>query len=183
MVWMIVGMSMLGLATSAIAATQGATNASKCAPPSEWGETKTFGEWRVARVCVAGTDMLNIAAAAQADRTRSLTLMCDADGPGGMITLQNFPLSGPVTLALKGAPAAAAMNLEASHMGVAPETVSLIEFDGSMEAKRLLTALVDGPGATFTLVVTSRGKPSLELAFSRDGLAAAVKPLRSKCGW
>jgi hypothetical protein len=53
----------------------------------------------------------------------------------------------------------------------------------SPDTKRFQAALVDGPEPTFTLVVTSTGKPPLEMTFSRSGLAAAVKPLRSRCGW
>jgi len=57
------------------------------------------------------------------------------------------------------------------------------ELETSPATKRFEAALVDSPGPTFTLVVTPRGKPSLEMTFSRIGLAAAVKPLRSRCAW
>ena len=58
-----------------------------------------------------------------------------------------------------------------------------VEVKDHAEAKRFEAALVDGTGSTFTIVLTQQGKPPLELTFPRTGLAAAVKPLRSKCGW
>jgi len=55
--------------------------------------------------------------------------------------------------------------------------------EASPATKRFEAALVDSPGPTFTLVLTPRGKPPLEMTFTRAGLATAVKPLRSKCAW
>jgi hypothetical protein len=60
---------------------------------------------------------------------------------------------------------------------------TLVNVEDSPAFKRFEAAVVDGSGPTFTLMLTSSGKPPLEMTFAREGLAAAVKPLRSRCGW
>ena len=179
MKWVLGAMMVMSLAAGSTASAQTA----KCPPPPEWGATEKFGEWHAGRLCVSGTDMLRISARPQSKGlSSSLTLMCDADGPGGLLTLENSGVSGPVSLALGGAPAHR-FDLEASELGVPGSKVTLIEFGDSDAVKAFLAALVDGPGPVFTLVLTAKGKPAYELAVSRNGLAAAVKPLRSQCAW
>ena len=159
-----------------------ATQNTACSPPPEWGVTKRFEKWTVSRVCnfgAVGADLLSVTAASEAVADRGFTFLCDKEnGVGGLVTVNKIDLDGPLSLTLKGGPEPAlALNGFGSAIG------SVVELEASPATKRFLAALVDSPGPTFTLVVTPSGKPPLEMTFSRTGLAAAVKPLRSRCAW
>ena len=149
-----------------------------CAPPPEWGVTKTFAKWNVSRACLSGVDMLSVGAASETNAGFGFAFTCDKDGIGGLVSLTKIDLNGPLSLRLKG-DAAPAIALDA--LGEADGTVVLL--DASPATKRFEAALVDSPGPTFTLVLTPRNKPPVEMAFSRAGLATAVKPLRRQCSW
>lgn len=157
------------------AATQNET----CTPPREWGVTKTFAKWRVSRVCSNIQNLLSVEAGSEAASDRGFAFQCGKEnGVGGMVTLNKINVAGPVSLTLKGGPGPA-LDLD----GFGSAIGSVVALTAGPATKRFEAALVDSPGPTFTLVVTPRGKPPLELTFSRTGLAAAVKPLRSQCAW
>ena len=142
------------------------------------GVTKTFGKWRVKRACTTGLDVLTVEAPSEAAADRGFAFTCDKEGVGGMVVLNKIDAGGPVSLTLKGGPDPA-LDLD----GFGSAIGSMVSLKASPATKRFEAALVDSPGPTFSLVVTPRGKPPLELTFSRTGLAAAVKPLRSQCAW
>jgi hypothetical protein len=172
--WLIVSVLMLTSIQSPVTGAQETT----CAPPPEWGVTKTFEKWHVNRACLSGVDMLSVGAASEANEDFGFAFTCDKTGIGGLVSLTKINLDGPLSLGLKGdATPAMALN----GIGEARGTIVLLE--ASPDTKRFEAALVDSPGPTFTLVLTPRGKPAVEMTFARAGLAAAVKPLRSKCAW
>jgi hypothetical protein len=157
----------------------GAAQSTACAPPPEWGVTKRFAKWAVVHSCQLGADVLTVTAAAEAAVDRGFVFICDKEhGVGGWVTVNKIDLNGPVSLTFKGGPGP---SLDLNGFGSA--IGSMAEMEASPATKRFEAALVDSPGPTFTLVVTPRGKSPLEMTFSRTGLADAVKPLRSQCGW
>jgi hypothetical protein len=150
-----------------------------CAPPPEWDATKTFGKWHVGKSCEGGVvDMLSVSAEGSgAGQSSGFMFICNNEGAWGMFSLNKINLNGPVSVMLKGGQTPAL-----SLNGIGGSVATTVEIEGS-EAKRFEAALVDGTGSTFTIVLTQPGKPPLELTFPRTGLAAAVKPLRSRCAW
>lgn len=152
-----------------------------CVPPLEWGVTKTFAKWSVSRVCdfgAVGADVLSVTAASEAGSDRGFAFTCQTEGVGGLVVLNKIDLTGPLSLAFKGGPGPAlALN------GFGGSIATAVDLETSPATKRFEAALVDSPGLTFTLVVTQPGKPPQEMTFSRTGLPAAVKPLRSRCAW
>jgi hypothetical protein len=96
-----------------------------------------------------------------------------------MVVLANVQLDLPMSLTLKGG-RAPVVKLE-EYLPV--QGMTQVVLRDSPDTKRFQAALVDGPEPTFTLIVTSTGKPPVEMTFSRTGLAAAAKPLRSRCAW
>jgi hypothetical protein len=157
-----------------------ATQKPACALPAEWGDGKPSGKWSVKRACILGTDILSVGASSEAGLNQSFTFLCDTEGgPRGLFQLVKVDRDGPVSLALKGSQAA---TLELAGTNMAGQATQ-IELKDTPATKRFQTAIVDGPESTFTLLLTAPGKPPIEAVFSRNGLAAAVKPLRSRCGW
>jgi hypothetical protein len=151
-----------------------------CALPAEWGDGRPSGKWSVKRSCILGSDILSAGAASEAGLNQAFTFLCDTEGgPRGWFQLVKIDRDGPVSLALKGSQAA---TLELAGTNLAGQATQ-IEMQDTPATKRFQAAMVDGPGSTFTLVLTAPGKPPIEAVFSRNGLAAAVKPLRSRCGW
>jgi hypothetical protein len=156
-----------------------AAQSTACAPQPEWGVTKTFAKWRVSLVCSDIQNLLSVEAASEGVVDRGFAFICDKErGVGGWVTVNKIDLHGPVSLTFKGGPGPSlALNGFGSAIG------SMVQMEASPATKRFEAALVDGPGPTFTLVVTPRDKSPLEMTFSRAGLAAAVKPLRRQCAW
>jgi hypothetical protein len=150
------------------------------APPPEWGVTKTFAKWTVHRVCESGLDLLNVEAAPEAGAAGGFAFQCSKEfGVSGLLVLSKIQLDGPVSLlTLKGS-AAPAVPLDGYGAG----GTTGLNLEESPATSRFMAALVDGPGPTFTLVITPPGRPPLEMTLSRTGLAAAVKPLRRECAW
>ena len=163
---------MMALAGSSATAAQ----STKCGSPPEWGPTKTFGNWHVGKSCTEGVvDFLTVSAEGSgAGPSSGFMFTCNNEGAFGMFSFDKINLNGPLSVTLKGGQTPA---LSLKGIG------NYVEIYDHAEAKRFEAALVDGTGSTFTIVLTQRGKPPLELTFPRAGLAAAVKPLRSKCGW
>ena len=160
--------------------TLAAQSAAACAPPAEWGATKTFGKWSVRRVCTLGSDILSVSAGSDAGIDRAFAFLCDnEDGPRGMFSLNKMNVEGPSSLTLKGSPVPG-VDLEGLNMA---GQATLINIEDSPAFKRFQAAVVDGSAPTFTLVLTPTGKAPLEMTFAREGLAAAVKPLRVRCRW
>lgn len=121
--------------------------------------------------------MLGVTATPDSGEPGGFVFICDKNGVGGRMVLNDIHKVGigeSVSLTFKGN-TAAAMALEAFGAD--------IELEASPALKRFEAALVDGAGPTFTLVLTPRGKPPLEMTFSRTGLGTAVKPLRNRCAW
>jgi len=172
--WLIVSVLMMTSLQYPTTGAQGIT----CAPPPEWGGTKTLAKWNVSRTCLVGVDILSVGAASEANADFGFAFTCDQDGIGGLVSLAKINLDGPLSLRLKGsATPAIALN------GLGETGGTAVLLGASPATKRFEAALVDSSGPTFTLLLTPRGKPPLEMTFSRTGLATAVKPLRSKCSW
>jgi hypothetical protein len=168
--WMLAGALLLTLAASSPAAAQ-TTN---CPPPPEWAGVSKIGEWRVSRLCSTGADVVSIRSQRA---SRLLVLRCDAArGPYGDVVFLDHQISAPAMLTLQGSPEVI-MGVRVSDVG------SQVAFDDVALTKRFMTALVDGQGPNVTVVVVPRDQPALELVFPRNGLAAAAKPLRARCGW
>jgi hypothetical protein len=160
------------------AQTPASAQKTACAPPPEWDATKTFGNWHVGKSCQGGVVDLSVSAEGSgAGQSSGFMFICNNEGAWGMFSLNKINLNGPLSVTLKGGQTPAL-----SLNGIGGDVATTVEIEAS-EAKRFEAALVDGTGSTFTIVLTQRGKPPLELTFPRTGLAAAVKPLRSKCGW
>jgi hypothetical protein len=155
-----------------------------CAPPSEWGaNNKTFGKWTVRRTCIAdlGTDTLVAEAASEAaGRSQAFIFWCDRKQDiRALVVLSTIQLDRPMSLTLKGG-GAPTVDLDEYVPTNGITQVALLD---SADTKLFEAKLVDGPEPTFTLIVTSAGKSPVEMTFSRTGLAAAVRPLRSRCTW
>jgi hypothetical protein len=153
-----------------------------CEPPPEWGAIKVFGKWEVKRACIpaVGIDSLTAGSASEAGRDQAFVFSCDPKKTmAAMVVLAKVQLDLPMSLTLKGGQAPV-VQLEEYVPTKGMTQVVLAE---SSDSKRFEAALVDGSEPTFTLVITATGKPPVEMTFSRTGLAAAVKPLRSRCGW
>jgi hypothetical protein len=175
--------ALIALAMSSTPAAQTKTPAvqkAACPLPGEWGDGKPFGKWSVRRVCIGGSDILSAGSPSEAGSDQAFAFLCDTeDGPAGLFQLVKIDRDGPVSLALKGSKAP---TLELAGTNLAGQATQ-IDLENTPATKRFQAAIVDGPGSNFTLVLTAPGKPPIEAVFSRDGLAAAVKPLRSRCGW
>jgi hypothetical protein len=170
----------LMIALVACGDTLAAQSAAACAPPAEWGATKTFGKWSVRRVCTLGSDILSVGAASDAGMDRAFVFLCDnEDGPRGMFSLNKMNFEGPLSLTLKGSQLPA-VDIEGLNMA---GQATLVNIEDSPAFKRFEAAIIDGSAPTFTLVLTPPGKAPLEMTFAREGLAAAVKPLRIRCRW
>ena len=168
---------MMALAGSSTTAAQ----STKCGPPPpEWGATKTFGKWAVGQSCQGGVvDLLSVSAEGSgAGPSSGFMFICNNEGAFGMFSLNKINLNGPLSVTLKGGQTPAL-----SLNGIGDSVATMVNLEDPAETKRFEAALVDGTGSTFTIVLTQRGKPPLELTFPRTGLAAAVKPLRSRCAW
>jgi hypothetical protein len=151
-----------------------------CRPPPEWGASRKIGDWSVQKSCSSGVDTLSVSAGSDAGQFVGFAFLCDnEDGPRGMFSLNKVNLDGPMSVSLKEG---TAPPLALEGLGMAGQA-TLVHLQASSETKRFEAALVDGSTPTFTVVLTQQGKPPLELKFSRTGLAAAVKPLRTQCGW
>ena len=174
--WMIVTALMMTSLHYQAAAAQNTA----CAPPPEWGATKIFGKWVVGKSCQGGVvDLLSVSAeGAGAGQSSGFMFICNNDGAWGMFSLNKINLNGPLSVTLKGGQTPAL-----SLNGIGDSVATMVNLEEPAETKRFEAALVDGTEPTFTIVLTQRGKPPLELTFPRTGLAAAVKPLRSKCAW
>lgn len=165
----------VGLLMTASLHGQAAAQKTACAPPPEWGATRAFATWTVNHVCPFSEDILSVTAASEVRADGGFAFLCDKGGVGGRVVLNKIDLGfDPPSLALKGG-AGPALAMEGYGHGA--------DLDASPATKRFEAALVDGAGPTFTLVITPQGKPPVEMTFSRAGLAAAVKPLRSRCAW
>ncbi|MEP7308801.1 MAG: hypothetical protein ABJA98_25110 [Acidobacteriota bacterium] len=168
---MIVNLLMMASLHDAAAAARNTA----CAPPPEWGVTKLFAKWTVNHVCPFGADILSVGAASETGTEGGFAFICDQDGVGGRVVLNKIDVGfDPLSLTLKGGSGPALTTDGIGHGA---------ELEASPATKRFEAALVDSPNPTFTLVVTPRSQPPVEMTFSRAGLAAAVKPLRSRCTW
>lgn len=178
--WIIVGVFLLMIPM--VASEPISAQSASCVPPPEWGATKVFGKWEVKRACVAalGLDSLTAGSASEAGRDQAFVFWCDnKQTRAAMVVLAKVQLDLPMSLTLRGGQAPV-VHLEEDVPTKGMTQVVLAE---SPDSKRFQAALVDGREPTFTLVVTSKGKSPVEMTFSRSGLAAAVKPLRSRCAW
>jgi hypothetical protein len=177
--WMIVSLLMVMIPPVAMVtiSAQSAT----CGPPPEWGATKAFGKWGVTRACFPFGETLTAGSVSEAGGSgESFVFWCDLKpNIGAMVVLKRVQLDLPMSLTLKGG-RVPAVKLEES---VPVKGMTQVVLSDSPATKVFRAALVDGPEPTFTLVVTSTGKPPVEMTFSRTGLATAVKPLRRRCAW